>query len=84
MSTLLGFGRMAELHWREHRPKMVKEMESQGQLRTMLLEAQEKTEDEMESLQRDFKKQGMNPQQAYDTAWEIVREKYILLPAETE
>ena len=84
MSILLGFGRMAELHWREHLPKMVKELERKGQLETMLLEAQEKTENEMENLQRVLKKQGLNPQQAYDTAWELVREKYILLPPETD
>jgi hypothetical protein len=37
----------------------------------------------MESLMRAFRKQGLDPQQAHDQAWELVREKYILLPPET-
>lgn len=82
MSDLLIYGRMAETHWREHRPRMVRELERQGQLRTALLEAQERTTDEMESLMRDFRKQGLTPEQAHSRAWELVREKYILLPEE--
>jgi len=74
---------MAEKHWREHRPRMVRELEQQGRLPEMLLEAQERTLDEMESLMRDFRRQGLTPQQAHDQAWELVREKYILLPPET-
>ena len=83
MNGLLAFGRMAEKHWREHRPRMVRELEQQGRLPEMLLEAQERSLDEMESLIRTFRKQGLNPQQAHDQAWELVREKYILLPPET-
>jgi hypothetical protein len=48
-----------------------------------LLEAQERTLDEMESLMRHFRQQGLTPQQAHDQAWELVREKYLLLPPET-
>ena len=47
-----------------------------------LLDAQERTLDEMETLMRQFRRQGLNPQQAHDQAWELVREKYILLPPE--
>jgi len=83
MNGLLAYGRMAEKHWREHRPRMVRELEQQGRLPEMLLEAQERTLDEMESLMRDFRRQGLTPQQAHDQAWELVREKYILLPPET-
>ena len=83
MNGLLAFGRIAEKHWREHRPRMVRELEQQGRLPEMLLEAQERSLDEMESLIRTFRKQGLNPQQAHDQAWELVREKYILLPPET-
>lgn len=82
MSDLLIYGRMAETHWREHRPRMVRELERQGQLRTALLEAQERTADEMETLMRDFRRQGLNPEQAHNQAWELVREKYIFLPEE--
>ena len=84
MNGLLAYGRMAEKHWREHRPRMVRELEQQGRLPEMLLEAQERTLDEMESLMRTFRKQGLNPQQAHDQAWELVREKYILLRPEAD
>jgi hypothetical protein len=73
---------MAEQHWREHRPRMMQELEARGSLQTALLEAQERTAAEMERLIRDFRKQGLNPQQAHDQAWELLREKYILLPPE--
>jgi hypothetical protein len=73
---------MAEKHWREHCPQTVRELEARGQLRQMLLDAEEKTKDEMIELTRQFRKQGLTPQQAHDRAWEMVRESYILLPAE--
>jgi hypothetical protein len=84
MNTLTQYGTMAGKHWREHRPKMVRELEAQGQLRAMLLDAEEKTKDEMIALTQQFTRQGLTPQQAHDRAWEMVRERYILLPAETE
>jgi hypothetical protein len=82
MSLLLGYARMAETHWREHCPRMVRELERQGKLEAALVEAQTQTLTELESLMREFRKQGLNPQQAHDQAWEMVRERYILLPAE--
>jgi hypothetical protein len=83
MQPLTRYGLMAEKHWREHRPKMVRELEATGRLHEMLLEAQEKTEDEMDLLRRQLMKQGQTAQQAHDRAWEMVREKFILLPAES-
>jgi len=74
---------MAETHWREHRPRMVQELEAKGGLQAALLEAQERTVEEMERLMKEFRAQGLNPQQAHDQAWEILREKYLLLPPET-
>ncbi len=84
MSELLNYGRMAETHWREHRPRMVAELEAENRLRPALLEAQERTATEMERLTRQFLRQGMTAQQAHDQAWELVREKYILLPPEAK
>lgn len=79
---LTQYGLMAERHWREFRPKVVREMEAKGTLMTALFEAQETTIDEMETLTRQFEtEQKMTPQQGHDTAWEI-RGKYILLPPE--
>ena len=82
MSQLTQYGRMAEKHWREHCPKLVRELEARGQLQAMLVEAEEKTKDEMVQLTREFGKQGLTAQQAHDRAWEMVRERYILLPPE--
>ena len=80
---LMQYGLMAERHWREFRPTMVKELEAQGKLREALFEAQETTLDEMEALTRILEKeQHLTPQQAHDQAWETIREKYILLPPE--
>jgi len=82
MSGLLAYGRMAEAHWREHLPRMVRDLEAQGRLQKALIEAQEQAAAEMDRLIRDLSRQGLNPQQAHDRAWELVREKYLLLPPE--
>lgn len=82
MTPLTQYGRMAEKHWREHRPQMVRELERTGRLHQMLLEAEERTKDEMVTLRTDLMRQGSTAQQAQTQAWEMVREKYILLPAE--
>jgi hypothetical protein len=78
---LTGYGLMARRHWTEFCPKMVKELEAQGRLEEALYEAQETTSAEMMELRRTLQKeQGLTPQQAHDQAWELIREKYILLP----
>ena len=82
MTTLTQYGRMAEKHWREHLPRMVRELEHTGRLHQMLREAEEKTKDEMATLRMELLKQGKTAQQAQTQAWEMVREKYILLPPE--
>jgi len=77
---LTQYGLMAERHWREFRPTMVREMETKGTLMEALFEAQERTVDEMESLIRQLEtEQKLTPQQAHNQAWEMIREKYILL-----
>jgi hypothetical protein len=75
---------MAGKHWREHCPNLVRELESRGKLEEMLLEAEEKTKDEMYDLTQASMAQGLTAQQAHDRAWEMVREKYILLPPESD
>ena len=80
--TLTQYGRMAEKHWREFRPNMVKQMEATGELQAMLYEAQEKTKDEMADLTQKLIRQNYTPDQAHRTAWEMVRERYILLTPE--
>jgi hypothetical protein len=76
---LTQYGLMAEKHWREFRPTMVQQLETEGRL----WEAQETTLDEMETLTRKLEREEqLTPEQAQTTAWELVREKYILLPPE--
>ena len=83
MITLTQYGLMAEKHWREFRPKMVRDLERSGRLMEALWEAQARTVDEMESLTRQLEReQRLTPQQAETQAWEMIREKYILLPPE--
>ena len=80
---LTQFGLMAERHWREFRPMMVRELEAKGTLMEALFEAQETTLDEMETLTRKLEtEQGLTMQQAQDQAWEMIRERYILLSPE--
>lgn len=83
MKPLTQYGLMAHRHWREFLPKMVAELEAKGQLHAMVLEAEEKTVNELDSLRRHFIQQGLTPQQAQDRAWEIVRIRYIFLPPES-
>lgn len=84
MSTLTQYGLMAEQHWREHRPRMVAEMERTGTLQQMLLDAEKQTKDEMDTTRRQLIHLGLTPQRAHDRAWEMVREKYVLLPPESD
>lgn len=82
---ITGYGMMAERHWREHRPNMVRELEAQDKLEEALYEAQEQTTDEMLAIMERLEtEQGLTVQQSKDAAWEIVRERYILLPAEED
>lgn len=82
MKALLRYGWMAAKHWRQFPPKLTAELEAQGQLHAMLLEAEEQTVKELDSLRRHFLQQGLTQQQAHDRAWEIVRQRYLFLPPE--
>ncbi|HRY49116.1 MAG TPA: hypothetical protein P5186_13795 [Candidatus Paceibacterota bacterium] len=82
MKPLTQYGRLAENHWREFLPRMVAELEAKGLLSQMLREAEVKTALELDTLRRQFVQQGLTPPQAHDQAWEMVRERYILLPPE--
>jgi len=82
MIPLTQYGQMAAKHWKMFRPKMVRELERKGLLHQMLLEAEKKTKDEMATLRTELMQKGSTAQQAQTQAWEMVREKYILLPPE--
>lgn len=70
------WGYMALRHWKEHRPKMYRELEKAGSLRKAAYEAEERT---VEVL-ADLIEKGMDPFQAE----EIVREMWVLLPDEED
>ena len=61
----------------------VADAEEKGILREMLFDAQAKTKDEMVDLIQQLQQQGLTADQAHQRAWEMVREKYILLPPES-
>ena len=61
---------------------MVRELEKTGRLHQMLLEAEDATKDEMATLRTELIQRGATAQQAHTQAWEMVREKYVLLPFE--
>jgi hypothetical protein len=82
MNTLTQYGTMAEKHWREHCPKLVQELKRNGLLQQILQEAEDNKMDEMATLRLELMKQGKTAEQAQRQAWELVREKYILLPPE--
>lgn len=82
MSEALTYARMAEQHWRIHCPRLVRDLEKQGRLQQALLEAQEKTTDEMFRTTRDLIARGRTAEQAHREAWELVRERYLLIPPE--
>jgi len=47
---LTKYGTLARDHWKEHRPKMYKELKESGQLMPMLLELQESIREQMSDL----------------------------------
>ena len=59
MTPLTQYGLLAEKHWRTWLPRMVAELERTGRLHEMLLEAEEKTEADLDSLRRHFIQQGL-------------------------
>ena len=82
MKLLTQYVHLAERHWRTWLPRLVAELEQTGRLQAKLREAAERTAMDLEELRRHFIQQGLTPQQAHDRAWEIVRERYLLIPPE--
>lgn len=77
-------GRLALEHWRTHLPEMTARLEAEGRLLPALMEAERMTFEEMHAISHGLvEKRGYTPDQAHDAAWEMVRERYLLLPAET-
>lgn len=64
----------AREHWKEHRPRMFKELQARGLLETRLREAAEATSEQMQSLMA----QGFQ----HHEAWEATREQFLFLAEE--
>ena len=75
--TLSKIGRLADRHWRKHRPNMVKHLEAQGVYEAVLLETQERA---LEALADLISLKGATPAQAR----ELVMTQMIYLPDEKE
>ena len=67
---------LARESWKENNPKLFKELNRSGKLGTALKEAAERTYSEIAELEAI----GHSPQEA----WEMAREKYLILPVESE
>ena len=67
---------LARESWRENNPNLFKELNRTGKLGAALKEAAERTHAEMSELEAA----GHSNQEA----WEMTREKYLLLPPESE
>jgi hypothetical protein len=75
MTEPTALGAKIEQHWREHRPRMVKELEKAGRLEQAVLEAQELTGDLLYELV-SVKKMD------YQAAWELASREWAFLPEE--
>lgn len=67
---------LARESWRENNPTLFKELNRSGKLGQTLKQAAERTYEEVSELEAN----GHSPQEA----WEMTREKYLLLPPEKE
>ena len=63
-------------HWKEHRPRMYRELEQMGQLDQSVYEAQERTG----AAHWELIQAGMDDH----AAWEMIREQWAFLPAEED
>jgi hypothetical protein len=86
----------AKDHWMKHRPKMFKELQRRGQLKQTLTEAAKNTALAWENAEEKLREKNPPPKTenfletvkyetwVRDTAWEMVREMWILLPSEED
>jgi hypothetical protein len=73
---------LARCHWKEHRPKLYWNLKKSGELEQRVENAAMLTLNAF-ILEKDrLENTGMNPSQASEIAWELVREEWILLRSE--
>lgn len=71
-------------HWQTYRPTMYAELQASGKLLEMAIAAHEATVEEEYNLHMEFISQGYPSPTAFLMAQEVVRQRYIFLPAEED
>jgi hypothetical protein len=80
--TMDGLKEMARNHWAHFRPKMFQRLSESGMLEDLLDKAVQFTREDMKELQRQLTERGYTDTRARETAWERLKQKWILLPKE--
>ena len=83
--VLKGLGPLAPralAHWKEHQPRLVQELQASGHLRAALERAVNQTNEAVEQLLPDLRKQGYSEEQAERHALELVEGEWLLPPPE--
>jgi len=70
-------------HWRKYRPHMTARLAAEGTLEQRLEAAAKETEEAVLSYVEKAQGTSFTPAQAFWQAWEIYREEWAFLPAET-
>ncbi len=71
-------------HWKRHRPKLFKSLSRSGDLNDSLNQAAQSTLEAYQRVKSQLKEQGYSEGQAHYTAWELVREEWLLRPSEDQ
>jgi hypothetical protein len=71
-------------HWKEHRPKLFRELQKSGYLDEALTNAAQNTLDAYQNLKAKLLKSGDTECQAQEIAWEMVRQEWLLRPSEEQ
>lgn len=74
--SLTSYGHQALSHWQQHRPKMYRRLQLNGQLKKAALDAQEKAK----TRTADLVRAGSD----LDSAREAALREFVLLPSESE
>lgn len=80
--TVDGLKEMARNHWAHFRPKMFQRLSKSGMLEDLLDKAVQFTREDMKEVQRQLMERGYPESRARETAWERLKQKWILLPKE--
>ena len=84
LNPLSDLNHKTRAHWQSHRPKMYRLLEMSGILEERIEWAVAMTTDEMHELEVQYQTTGTPGPMPMLLAWEATREKYCLLPAESQ